>query len=62
MEYRLYFLGRRGLIDGPSAGFEAEDDKTALAMAWEMYRTVQLSEGGFELWQGARCAHTEKGE
>jgi hypothetical protein len=58
MEFRVYFLGQTGLIDGPSAGFEAEDDEAALQIARGMYWSAEWSEGGFELWQGTRLVQT----
>jgi hypothetical protein len=59
MEYRVYFLGPGGLIEGPSAGFEAEDDRSALERARGICRLAKWSNGAFELWQGTRCVHTE---
>ena len=58
MEFRVYFLGPAGLIEGPAAGFEAEDDKVALEIARGIHRSAKWSEG-FELWQGPRRIHTE---
>jgi hypothetical protein len=61
MEYRVYFLSHGGLIDSPARGFEAEDDRAALEIARGLYRSAEWGDDGFELWQGARCLHTELG-
>lgn len=59
MEYRVYFLSHGGLIDSPARGFEAEDGRAALEIARGLCRSAERSGNGFELWQGARCIHTE---
>jgi len=59
MEFRIDFFGPTGLIASPSAGFNADDDETAVEIARGMHYAARWRDGGCELWQGARLVHTE---
>jgi hypothetical protein len=58
MEYRFYFLGPDCRSMYGRHEFHADNDPSAIEVAWTIFQSTPMLHHGFELWQERRHVHT----